>query len=378
MRHRALLFILPALTLADQPHQILYERMMDKSTLSLREQAMGGAGFATSNNAGALYTNAAQLTKMEGSEISTTLEPRYETTLRGYSSYRLGRSSSIFSPSGYRTENPGRFAFATRFGHSKSEEDMAKVVWYPSTGKLLKTGDTYSDGSLEIGFTTGYGHPLPSGGSIFSHALGGTVDLDYFYTDNFCDPISGLRQRYLLSYYGEWNLPRTGTLSLGFETGPSFDKTLDINPVYQYSSALGWQKRAIVKEEKDILTYTVETGITQNFYKEEAKIAGAANPFIGVELSLWNWLDLRTGARRIKYEDTAPKTIYANPTAAIDAEGLLIKAVKQEVTNELEYSWGVGVTPFRILSIDFALRTFLRSDKREGENQIAFATRFHW
>lgn len=351
----ALLLLIAATLFAGEWAPDLYFQRMDKSTLSLREQAMGGSGYATGSGAGVLYTNAAQLVNMEGTEIRWTYDIRsktenidagYAVQTEASTSYGMGRHSFIWSPSGKKKNRSGRLALGYGLGRGSSGESIEKAVWDPITATINKTGETYTDTQLEMFLTAGYGHPLPSKRDNFHHSLGGTVDLGLHYMDDFNDAIYELAQKYLLGYQYNVQREKFGKFSVGIQAGMIMQpRAIGLNH-FTYHLAGGWNRIIGSSEKWNPVGITLEVGVNHDIYGSDSEKINAFDPNAGFELAIIERFHLRTGIRK-HYE-------------------------------ELEYSYGAGITPLHFLSVDFAARTFLESDIRKGQNQFAVDLRFHW
>ncbi len=356
---------------------------MDQSTLSLREQAMGGAGFATAENAGALYTNPAQLVNMKGSEIRSTLEMKSSTEfitggfpiITDSAEYQMIRQSSLFSiePKPHRH---GRLAFGISFGRLYTDTELYAYRYDMHSDALQQSGEAYLDGSFDWRITSGYGISLPGSSDKYHSSLGLSADITFKYRPNFGDEKKGVEPELRLGYLGTLLLGNGTELCIGVTAGGAADPIIDAKNRFEYSTSVGIKKVLISNVSVAILGIIGEAGITHTVYPSES-YKGFPNPQFGCELNLWERFAVRTGARRIKSEGNGWGSVAREMNE--NGESVLSPYMDSVVTvDDLEFSYGFGVTPFPIFSLDFTGRTFLRSDYRKGQNQFALDMRFHW
>jgi len=368
----------------------LYFRRMDFSTVSLRERAMGGAGIVSSNSAGALFTNSAQLVRMEGAEIGVSFDLGYTTepidsgffepfedgdtlyTDGELYTYDMKKFTTLFAPKG----GSGQLAFALYTGNSKISSGIEALMYSPMDGKVVKTGLSYLDDSFEIGLTSGYGHSLPSKRDYYSHSVGLTIDLNYQYQPNFGDAEMGLKLRYILGYLGEWYKERRGSFSLGATGGRVANPVSPEQSRFEYSLGLGWSSTQFSNSTDGHLDFSLECGMRHDLYGKDSYLTGVPNPYGGVELTIIEMFALRTGLRKEKLKVEDGTGNFAIWDIVSDGTMLLVEGARDK--DELELSYGIGFTPFPIVSLDFATRTFLYSSLRKGQSQYAFDFRFHW
>jgi len=367
MKHLILLFSVTFAIAGEWSPNMLSEQL-DKSTFSVREQGMAGAGYATGNNAGVIYSNPAQLAFIEGSEIRYSNEPRSETIKvdsgflfmnNSTPTYTLFRQMILFSAEP-KPNKKGRYAMAFTHASCRNNSSLEPQLYVPYYDTIVSSGERFSDNSFDIGIASGYGFAVPSNSESYSHAAGASVDLTVQYRPHFGDKQSGIKQEYRVGYEGIKEINPQAKVSVGFTAGGVVDPIIHAMNHFSVSASVGYSNLLVSRNEKKILSVLAETGVIQDMYPSKS-YTGFPNPQLGMELTLLERFAFRSGIRRMKYEMTL-------------TDSLLVPHSK----NDLELSYGIGISPFPILTCNLAGRTFLRNENRLDLNQVSLDAHFHW